>query len=258
MKNRNLRRNNSGQVLIIVSLIITLLILSTALYVIETEKDTATYAAKTEYALLAYKQGVIHTVISALSNITNGGDTDILITDLSQFKSVVTNNSFNAIFKMEFTLSNTTPYQNGVWINWDSNGRGISSACANFIFNSSGPSATYYSEYTVNVTSEITITGKYTMLNESLKQATVACTVFNENKPALAQNFTVYYEKDGAFPLEEWMQVAAPNITDYGNGTYVLSFTAETTNPGDPLIISVHCHDLRGIFVRANVTCAQV
>jgi hypothetical protein len=123
--------------------------------------------------------------------------------------------------------------------------------------NASGTSATYYSEYTVNVTSEIEVTGSYTLLTESLKQVNLTCKVFNEGKPALAQNFTIYYEQDGSLP-EEWVQVEAPSITDYGNGTYVISFTAETTNPDDPMLVSVHSHDLRYILVKANVTCTQI
>jgi hypothetical protein len=255
MKTRNSSRGNSGQVLIIVSLIVTMLLLSTALYVAETEKDVAVYELEVDPAFSAYKVGTIHTIISALSNISNGGSTDILVANLNQFKSVVDNYSFNTIFKMEFTSFNMTPYQDGVWIDWGSSGKGVTSAYVNFILNSSGTSATYYSEYAVNITSEIDVTGVYTLLTGSLKQANVTCTVLNGGKPALAQNFTVYYEKDGLLSPEEWVQVASPSITDYGNGTYLMSFTAETTNPDDPLLVSVHCHDLRYIFIKANVTC---
>jgi len=194
MKTRNPRRGNSGQVLIIVSLIVTMLLLSTALYVAETEKDVPVYEAEAESTFSAYKLGTMHTIISALSNISNGGSTDVLVADLNQFNSVVGNHSFNAIFKMEFTPFNMAPYQDGVWIDWGSSGKGVSSAYVNFILNSSGTAATYYSEYAVNITSEIDVSGVYTLLNGSLKQTTVTCTVLNEGKPALARNFTVYYE----------------------------------------------------------------
>ena len=258
MKTRNSSRRNSGQVLIIVALIITMLLLSTALYVAETEKDVAVYKSELEPAFSAYKLGATHTIMSALSNISNGGSTDILTINLNRFRSVVGNHSFNTIFKMEFNPFNTAPYQDGVWIDWGSSGKGISSAYVNFILNSSGISATYYSEYAVNVTSELDISGVYTALSGSLKQVAVTCTVHNEGNPALAQNFTVCYEQDGSLSLEEWVPVASPNITDYGNGTYIISFTAETTNPDDPMLVSVHSHDLRYILTKANVTCAQV
>jgi len=258
MKTRNSSRGNSGQVLIIASLVVTLLLLSTALYVSEIEKNATVYESRVDPAFSAYKLGVTHTVISALANISNGGFTDILVADLNQFKSVVNSNSFNAIVKMDFTPLNMTPYQDGVWISWGSNGRGASGAYVNFVLNSSGTSATYYSEYAINVTSEIDLNGYYTLLTGSLKQVNVICNVLNEGKPALAQNFTVYYEQDGSLSLEEWVQVASPSITDYGNGTYAISFTAETTNPDDPMLVSVHSHDLRYILTKANVTCAQV
>jgi len=258
MKTRNSSRGNSGQVLIIVALIVTMLLLSTALYVAETEKDVAVCKSEAEPVFSAYRLGTMHTIISAMSNISNGGATDVLVADLNQFNSVVGNHLFNAIFKMEFTPFNMAPYQGGVWIDWGSSGKGVSSSYVNFILNSSGTSATYYSEYAVNITSEIDVTGEYTLLNGSLKQATVTCTVFNEGQPALARNFTVYYEQDGMLSPEEWVQVESPSITDYGNGTYLMSFTAQTTNPDDPLLVSVHCHDLRYIFIKANVTCTEV
>ena len=100
--------------------------------------------------------------------------------------------------------------------------------------------------------------GYYEALTGSLKQVNVTCNVLNEGKPALTQNFTVYYEQDGSLSTEEWVQVASPSITDYGNGTYTMSFTAETTNPDDAMLVSVHSHDLRYILTQANVTCIQV
>ena len=258
MKAHNSSRNNSGQVLIIASLVVTLLLLSTALYVSEIEKTTALYESQVDPAFSAHKLGATHTIISALANISNGGSADVLLADLNQFKSAVESHSFNAIVNMNFTPLNMTPYQDGVWISWDSNGRGISSAYVNFVLNSSGTSANYYSEYAINVTSEISVNGVYTLLTGSLKQVNLTCRILNEGNPALAQNFTVYYEQDGSLSSEEWVQVASPSITDYGNGTYVISFTAETTNPDDPLLVSVYSHDLRHILTTANATCVQV
>jgi hypothetical protein len=251
-------RGNSGQGLIIASLVVTLLLLSTAVYVSEIEKNVAVYDSRVDPAFSAYKLGASHTLISALANISNGGSTDVLAADLNQFKSVVGNHSFDAIVNMDFTPLNMTPYQEGIWISWDSSGRGISSAYVNLALNSSGTSASYYSEYAINVTSEIDVNGYYSLLTGSLKQVNLTCNILNEGKPALAQNFTVYYEQDGSLSPEEWVQVASPSIADYGNGTYIISFTANTTNPDDPMLVSVHSHDQRHIFIKANVTCTQV
>jgi hypothetical protein len=258
MKNRRLSRSNSGQVLIIASLIITMLLLSTALYVAENEKASPVYEPRADTVFPLYRVSTMHTIVSTLANISNGGNTEILVTDLNQFKSAVAAHSYDAIFKMEFTPLNVAPYQDGAWIAWGSSGMGVSSAYVNFVLNSSGTSATHYSEYAVNMTSELNISGYYALLTGSLKQVNVTCTLSNEGKPALAQNFTIYYEQDGSLSPEEWVQVASPSIVDYGNGTYRMSFTAETEDQSDPLLVSVHCHDLRGIFIKANVTCTQV
>ena len=258
MKPRRPNRRNSGQVLIIASLVVTLLLLSTALYVSDIEKNAAVYERRINPAFSAYKQGATHTVVSALANISNGGSADVLAEDLNKFKSVVDGHSFDSIVSMDFTPLNTSPYQDGIWISWGDSGIGISSAHVNLVLNSSGTSATCYSEYAINVTSELDVNGYYTLLTEPQKQVTVTCRILNEGKPALAQNFTVYYEQDGSLATEEWVPVTSPSITDYGNGTYVISFTAETTNIDDPMLVSVHSHDMRQIFVRANVTCAQL
>jgi hypothetical protein len=245
-------------VLVIAALVVTLLLLSTAVYVTETQKNAAVYDSRAEPAFSAYKLGATHTVISALANVSNGGSVGVLVAYLDQFESVVNSHSFNAIVKLDFTPSNTTPYQDGVWISWDSSGQGVSNAYVNLALNSSGTSATYYSKHAINVTSELNVDGVYTTLTGSLKQVNLTCNVLNEGKPAPAENFTVYYEQDGSLSPEEWVQVASPSITDHGNGTYTISFTAETTNPSDPMLVSVYSHDLRYILTRANVTCTQV
>ena len=251
-------RRNSGQVLVIASLVITLLLLSTAIYVSEIEKNAKMTEQKVNPAFSTYKLGVTHTVMSALANVSNGGSASVLAADLNKFTSVVGGHSFDAIVQMDCTPLNTAPYQDGFWISWDASGRGISSAYVNLLLNASGTSATYYSEYVVNVTSEIEVNGYYEVLTGSTKQVNLTCNVLNEGKPALAQNFTVYYEQDGPLSPEEWVQVTSSTVTDYGNGTYTMSFTAETTNPADPMLVSVQSHDLRFILIQANVTCTQV
>ncbi len=252
------RRRNSGQVLIIAALIITMLLLSTALYIAETEKEVPTYDSAVNADLSAYKLGVTHTVESALANISNGGETGILTADLNQFQSTVENHSYDAIMEIQFTPLNTAPYQDGIWIDWSTEGSGVSSAYISVNINSTGTSAAYRTEYDVNLTSELKVSGIYTLLTGSQKQVNVTFSVFNEGDPALAQNFTAYFEQDGSLSTEEWVPAASPTVTDYGNGTYTMSFTAETTNVDDPMLISLYCHDTRGILIRANATCAQV
>lgn len=254
MKKPIRNRRNSGQVLIVTSLIVVMLLLSTVIYVRETEKNAPVYEAEADLSLSAIRQALAHTVISALANISNGGDRTVLAADLNQFESVVANHSYNAIFSVDYTPLNDGSYQDGVWISWGSNGEGVSSAHVGFVLNSSGTSANYQSVYAVNVTSSITISGYSAPLNASMKQINATCTVFNEGQPALARNFTFYYEQDESLG---WTQALTLGTTDYGNGTYIMSFNAQNVSQNNPPQVSVHCQDTRGISFWANTTCAQ-
>jgi len=242
---------------VITALLVTLLLLSTALYISETEKTMSSHSAGANEALQVYRLGTTHAIISALANISNGGNIDILSEDLNYFKAVAVNHSYDAILKLDYSQLSVAPYQDGVWISWGQDGVGVTSACVDFVLNCSGLSSTLFSEYSVNITSTITITGNYARLTGKQKQANVTCTLLNEGTPALAQNFTIYYELDGSLSTEEWLQVTSPSITDFGNGTYLMSFFADTQQRNNPLVVSVHCHDSRSILVQANVTCSQ-
>jgi len=251
-------RRNSGQVLIITSLIVVMLLLSTVIYVTETQRNSPTYDNRADPAFSAIRQGALHTVISALANISRGGAASVLVTDLNLFESAITSHSASAILNVDVTPLNTTPYQNGTWISWGSSGEGVSSAYVSFEVNSTHPAATHYSEFAVNVTSRIVVGGFYEQLTGASKEVNLTCTVSNKGEAALAQNLTVYYERDGSLSPEEWIQAASVATIDYGNGTYLMSFTAKTDQRSNPMLVSVHCTDLRGIFVRANATCTLV
>ena len=118
MKKRNLKHNNSGQVIIITALLVALLLLSTAIYVIETEKEVPTAGTGEDNVFPAYQQSIRNTLISALANVTNGGDTGVLTDDLNELNSAITSHSYQAILQMDYTPLNVAPYQNGIWISW--------------------------------------------------------------------------------------------------------------------------------------------
>ena len=257
MKKRNLKRDNSGQVLIITALLVALLLLSTAIYVIETEKGVPTAVTDENNVFPAYKQSIKSTLISALANVTSGGETSVLTANLDELKSAIAAYSYQAIVKVDFTPLNVAPYQNGIWISWGTNGQGISSTYASFVFGSSGSSASSNLEYVINVTSEVNLVGSYLHLDGNLKQVNLTVNVLNEGKPALAQNFTFYFELDGSLSHEDWVRVDSPSTINFGNGAYAVSFIAETANRNDPVLVSMHCQDQRGILVKANVTCVN-
>jgi len=251
MKKRNLKHDSSGQVIIITALLVASLLLSTAIYVFETEKDVPTAGAEVN-VLPAYQQSTLSTLISALANVTNGGDSSVLTADLNELNAAITNDSYQAMLQMTYTPLDVAPYQNGLWISWGEDGQGVSSAYVNFVFDSSSSSASSNLEYYVNVTTSADLSGNY-QTNSNSTQVNLTVSVLNEGAPALAENFTFYFENAAG----GWVQVTSPSITDFGNGTYSASFTIGTDQFSDPLLVSMVCQDQRGISVGANVTCTN-
>jgi len=250
LKRRNLRHDCSGQVLVITSLLVALILLSTGIYVIETEKEVPTIGTAIDNVSPAYQQSIRNTLVSALSNITSGGNNSILSTDLDELKSVITSHSYQNLIKIDYTPLNVTPYQSGILVSRGVNGQGISSAYVSFVFNSSGFSTYSNLEYAANVTSAINLTGKYLQLDNGLTQVNLTINLFSDGKPALAQNFTFSFQNS-----TYWVPVVEPNINSFGNGTYAVSFNAETDQISVPLTVSVDCKDQRGITVGASVKC---
>lgn len=252
MRKPSFRHDNSGQIIVITGLLVALLLLSTAIFVIETEKDVPT-GSDGSNVFAAYEQSTRATMISALANVTNGGDHSILAADLNQLESALTSNSYQSILQMNYTLLNEAPYQNGFW-NWSANGQGVSSAYAIFQLNSSASSASASLAYSVNITSQVNLTGSYSSLGSDAT-VNLMVNVLNEGKPELAQTLMFTYQ-DEALP-GNWIAANSPSITDFGNGTYAVSFTAALNQPNDPLLVSVLCQDQRGITVGADVTCTD-
>jgi hypothetical protein len=257
MRKRSIRQDSSGQVVIVTALLVALLLLSTALYVIETEKTTP-LAKATENDFSAYKQSVVNTLISALANATNGGDSNVLVTNLAELKSVITAHSYHAMLLMDYNVSNTSPYQNGIWVSWGTSGQGVSSVYATFGFNSSEPLATSYLAYDVNITTAVNYSGTYVRQLGNAKLVNLTVNVLNEAEPALAQNFTFFYDYDGSLSTVDWLEISLPTINNFGNGTYAVSFTCNTAQRTNDMIVSMFCHDQRGIQVSANATCVRI
>ncbi|PVX23469.1 MAG: hypothetical protein CW716_12125, partial [Candidatus Bathyarchaeum sp.] len=198
-----------------------------------------------------------NTVTSALVNVSNGGDTQVLAYNLNKYASFVGNQSYFGKCTVLFTECNSSPYESGTWISWGSDGKGVSSAYANFTVTFAGTDSEIQMEHATNITTSITVDGTYNLLGGTSKQVNITCNVLNEGEPALTQNITVYYEYDGDPSDQNWISVDSPSVTDYGNGTYTLSFVAETQTVDDPVLVSTHIYDNRDVFVVANVTCTE-
>jgi hypothetical protein len=122
---RSFRRAKSGQVLIVTALLVSVLLLSTALFVIETEKDVPTVDVNQNNVFYTYKQSTRTTLISALANATDGGNPNILSTDLNELKTVILANSYEAMLSVDCNTLNSSSYRNGLWISWGASGQGV-------------------------------------------------------------------------------------------------------------------------------------
>jgi len=250
---RKFRANSSGQLLIVAALAIAIIISSTTIYVYELSKETnSTENRSISDATLALKQSTKNTIISSLANISKGGENAILEANLNALSQVFRNLHQIGMCYLSFTLINDSTYDSGVCLSWNTNSSGVSSAYANFTLKVQSMAANLAIDYAVNITTTIAINGAYTTLEGEEKLVNMTCRVFNEEKPALAENITLFYENLGS-----WVPVNSSNnlsTVDYGNGTYLLYFTVSTSSP---VQVSMHVYDLRDIFVQANTTCYE-
>jgi hypothetical protein len=252
LQKRSFVENRSGQVLVVTALLVALLLLSTALYVIDTTKQVpAVRADAANFIIFDYKQAVRSTMISALANVTGGGNPSILATDLDELNDVLQANSYQSILTFDYNLTDSGSYQNGLWISWGNLGQGVSSAYAAFSVATSSSSATSSVEYTINITSQIGVSGTYQQVNATHKQANITVNVLNEGKAALAESFAVSFQ-NGA----DWVAVSSPSITNNVDGSYIVSFSAESDESVEPLFVSLLCIDQRGITIGANYACS--
>jgi hypothetical protein len=254
MKNcgEKLKRNSSGQLLIVAALAIAILISSTTIYVYEVSREkTATQDQLIAELVPAIKQSSRNAVISSLANASKGGEKSVLDANLNSLSKAYRSLNQYGICNLSFTVLNDSNYADGIWLSWsDTSGFGVSSAYANFSLAVYGLTANITANYAVNITTAVKLEGYYTIYG-SEKSVSLICQVFNEGKPALAKNITLYYEDLGV-----WLPVNSSNnfsITDYGNGTYAISFTVIAIS--DPVLVSAHVTDLREISVQANATC---
>jgi hypothetical protein len=160
-------------------------------------------------------------------------------------------NSYQAILTFDYTPLNTGSYQNGLWISWGNLGQGVSSAYVCFSVASSSSTVTSREDFDINITSQVIVGGIYQQLDATHKQVNLTVDVLNEGKPALAESFSFSYQ-DGT----EWETVNSPSVTNNGDGSYNISFAAESGTEVAPLIISVLCIDQRGVSIGANYTCS--
>ena len=247
---RSFRRNCRGQVIVVTALLVALIFLSTAMYVIEIEKETPTVQSNDGVPIDSYQNSVRSSLVSALANISAGGNPSILASDLAQLKSVILAHSYESQLTLDYTLFNNSGYSNGVLISWNSTGNGISSVYALVSCTSLSQHGSSAVSYAVNITSRIYVTGYFTRINNTHNQVNLVINLTSESGPMLAERFVFGY-----FNSNQWVTETSPTIINYGNGTYDVTFVATTGPKIKTLDISTLSLDNRGTTVCANVTC---
>lgn len=251
---KNLRANSSGQLLLVAALAIAILISSTTIYVYELSKETnSTYTSPISNSILALKQSTRNTMISSLANASNGGEKTVLAANLNRLSQVFRSLNHFGICDLASTSLNDSNYDSGIWLSWDTSDVGVSSAYADFTLKVYDIAANVTLNYAVNITTAVTIDGYSTRIGGNEKMVNLTCNIYNEGEPALTKNMTLFYERLGS-----WVSVDSSNnlsIMDYGNGTYRIVFTVNTSL--NAVQVSAHIRDLRDIFVQANTTCYE-
>lgn len=248
-------KRSRGQVLIITALAIALAILSTQIYIYQIEKNEASadLSSLGDY-VLSIEQGSRHVVIASLLNISSGGAISNLLENLKRWEEFVGADYHFGSCNINATPSSQPPYQDGVVLNWEVEGMGVTGAYAVFILNVSGRGAEVNWSYITNITTMAMVSGSYTRVLGNLTQVTVFLNLLNEGEPALSGNTTLSYRING-----DWknpVELESYSLLDFGNGTYRFSFT--DTIPGNQVQVRVEAYDLRNIFVRAEATLGEV
>jgi len=253
MNSRN-RRQCSGQILVLGVLVISILLLSTQLYIYEVGKSLEEVRSNCISDLtLAMKLGSKHTLIGSLANISVGGESSTLLLNLERWAEFSGRMYQLGRPVLEFVPASSPPYTNGSHLSWTIDGLGISSAYVDFNLSVLDLQVDVQLAYAINVTT--TLVEKAFYLDQgSIKKVDVTCSVMNEGRPALAENITVLFQNSSSWVRADEQDIYG--ITDYGNGTYLISFEARIEQ--EDVRVSAQVHDLRGIYVQANVTCTAL
>jgi hypothetical protein len=252
-RKRKLAADSSGQLLIVTALAIAILISSTAVYIYELGMETNTEPAKSiSNFILALKVSTRNAVISSLANVSNGGEKTILANNLDEFAQFLRSLNSIGVCNLNFTVLNNAQYDSGIQTSWNAS-TGISSAYASFTLNVYGIAENVTANYSVNITTTITVNGYFTPTIGGGKLVNLTCKIYNDGDYALAKNMSFFYENLGS-----WTPINASNdlsTVDYGNGTYTISFTVDVSS--ETVHVLVKTYDTREILVQAEVFCSK-
>ena len=251
------KKGTSGQVLLIAAFIMAFLLLSAELYIFDVGRIMSEVESNSlNDFVLAAKLGSRHVVVGSLANVSNGGLSSVLEGNLQRWSSLIDKQYQFGKSVLNYTLEGTAPYSSGIWIDWGTNGLGVSSAYASFTYKLLGRESNINQTYFLNVTTTLLIESTYRRIQGNEKEINVTINLLNEGKPALAKQITIYYKNR----FNNWLIPDETNsyvFFDYGNGTYLASFNAVFL-PFQTIEVSAHVFDQREIYVQANATSTRI
>jgi hypothetical protein len=245
-----------GQVLIIAALAIALTIVSTQVYVYKlyNTEVASDFDLMTDY-IIGLELGAKHVVKASLISISQGGDISELSGNLDSWEVFVGGDYRFGRCGVNYVLRSQSPYSEGVWLDWGTEGVGITSACVNVTYNISGRSVEVDGNIEYNASTIVTNKGSWFQgTGASDKIVNGEINVYNEATLAMAGNITIQY-----FNLVSWEDAGLKpdfSLTNYGNGTYFYTFTI--TQSGSDVNIRVQVYDLKEVYVEAEETFYEV
>lgn len=245
---------NRGQILIIAAFGMAIILFSTQAYIYKVNRNQVKsgYDYLGDY-VLNIKLGTKHILSGSLVNISNGGVATNLKSNLDRWEVFVASDYRFGQVNLNSTLSSQSPYSQGIWFDWGTSGLGVSSVSSDFILNICGKGVEVDLSFKINITTSILMLGSYSDLGGESKAVTVIVKLFNEGTSALNNYSTITYQKSGSW--EDPTLLGDYMVLDYGNGTYVYTFT--DTIPGIQVPVRIQTNDIRGIFVQTEITLTE-
>ena len=240
--------------LILAALTISLAILSTQAYVYQrsSARASSNYSILSDY-VLSIEQGSRHVVVASLINISNGGAASNLRTNLDRWEAFTGGDYRFGRCDLNSTLASQPPYSDGVWLEWGTGGKGVSSAFVDFTFNLSGRGAEVDWEFDVNASTIVLVSGFWEPIHTNEKRVTVIINLLNDGARALASSIALTYWRSNRWT--DPSALSSYSMLDYGNGTCRCSFI--DVIPNTPIRVRVQVSDRRNVFVQAEASLLQ-
>jgi hypothetical protein len=247
-------RHGRGQVLVVAALGIALVIISTQAYVLELSRTmvSSDYDCYSDY-VLGIEQGAGHVVCASLANVSLGGASSVLMFNLDRWEAFVSGDHTFGWCDLNAMPASQSPYLEGIWLDWGTEGEGVSSACVEFTLNVSSRGLEVDQQFTVNTTTLLSVGGSFVDLGGDTKTITVSVELQVDDGKTLAGSIILEYMKVAA-----WMDPTGLSTyqgEDCGNGTYIYTFTDDI--PNSQVQVRVQVNDVRGVYVRAENSLSE-